>query len=365
MKRILATCLMALFLTIGCDVADSPAVPTSRDSQESQALSKQVKELTQEINEISATNAAVPARRDSQESQALSKQVKELTREINEISATNAALAQEIRKLSEANPAQAEPAGQGICGRTPVVQKAIIERLKIPSCSFITQGEMFRIKGRMSITLDYPLRPNDFAGMSNLGILRLAWNCNRNQGELLPAGVFHGLENLHWLQIDPSNCGTEENATLRPGVFKGLTSLHKLDLGDNDLTSVPPGLFDGLTSLHTLDLSGNDLTTLPPGLFEGLTGLHTLGLGGNDLTSVPPGLFDRLTSLHTLDLSGNDLTSLPTGIFTGLTSLRQLELNGKRDPVSGNSRPFEIEVANFGVAANLEGHGFVIVDKQQ
>ena len=69
---------------------------------------------------------------------------------------------------------------------------------------------------------------------------------------------------------------------LRPGDFAGLTNVTALDLGGNEMTSLPAGVFAGLDdTLTSLDLSDNDLVSLPARLFEQLTGLTALTLSGN------------------------------------------------------------------------------------
>ena len=65
--------------------------------------------------------------------------------------------------------------------------------------------------------------------------------------------------------------------------LKACRRLRLLDLGFNDLTTLPPDVFEGLSDLVDLRLVGNDLNTLPDGVFDGLSALETLGLRDNDL----------------------------------------------------------------------------------
>ena len=117
-------------------------------------------------------------------------------------------------------------------------------------------------------------------------------------------------------------------AVLHDGDFSGLTSLQGLNLGHNDLTSLPEDVFDGLTSLEELFLEANNLSELPADVFDGLTSLQWLYLDSNNLSELPADVFDGLTSLQWVHLGHNDLTSLPDGFFEGLSDLDWLRLEG-------------------------------------
>ena len=67
---------------------------------------------------------------------------------------------------------------------------------------------------------------------------------------------------------------------LKSGDFGGLTALDSLNLGFNDLRTLPADIFDGLASLEYLNLGHNELVLLPNRVFVGLTSLTTLLLGG-------------------------------------------------------------------------------------
>ena len=94
--------------------------------------------------------------------------------------------------------AWAQTAANGICGRTPQVQTAILEQIDgVSDCAAVTEEQLAAIR-------------------------RLA------------------------LQ----NKGT---SSLLGGDFAGLTSLRRLDLDSNALVTLPSGLFHGLTSLQVLE----------------------------------------------------------------------------------------------------------------
>ena len=115
-------------------------------------------------------------------------------------------------------------------------------------------------------------------------------------------------------------------------MFDGLDGLQRLDLHNNELTTLPAGVFDALGSLTTLRLDGNELTTLPAGVFDGLDGLQRLDLGSNELTTLPAGVFDALGSLTTLDLSNNHLAGLTRDdpLFSNLPANATVHLGGQK-----------------------------------
>ena len=102
-----------------------------------------------------------------------------------------------------------------------------------------------------------------------------------------------------------------------------LTQLRSLNLGSNELTSLPAWL-NNLVHLERLDLSNNSLSELPDPL-SALTQLRSLDLNFNKLTSLPSWL-NNLVHLERLDLSSNSLSELPDPL-SALTQLRSLDLS--------------------------------------
>ena len=153
----------------------------------------------------------------------------------------------------------------GICGRTPQVRAAILERAQandetVETCADVTGIHLEGLTG----TLD----------LDGLG------SANRI-------------------------------ASLKAGDFAGLSGIVRLDLDNNRLRTVPAGVFDEMTALTRLSMSYNQtgaadsLMTLPAGLFDRLTGLTSLGLAHNDLKTLPAHIFEKLTALDSLALDGN------------------------------------------------------------
>ena len=269
-------------------------------------------------------------------------------------------------------PADTEPTSAGICGRTPQVRDAILNRLSdVSQCADVTGDHLASIDGELHLEKKdiTSLRAGDFDGLTELRTLLLWYNqieelppgifdqltalkslelWNNRLGEL-PPGIFDQLTALEQLRL--SSMGLAE---LPPGIFDQLTALEKLNLWDNRIEELPPGvfdelialkslnlgynrlgelpdgIFDQLTALERLNLCANQLGELPDGIFDQLTALEYLGLWGNQIEELPPGIFDRLTALKSLDLAYNRLGALPDGIFDQLTALRRLFLNDNR-----------------------------------
>ena len=204
-----------------------------------------------------------------------------------------------------AAPAHAQT---GICGRTAVVQTALLAKVAgVSACANVTSSHLAAIdKLDLSSSSINALAAEDFAGLTTLADLDLSGN----DLATLPAGVFAGLTALANLELQNNDL-----ATLRAGVFAGLTALELLRLENNDLTTLPAGVFAGLTALVDLYLENNDLATLPAGVFAGLTALTSLYLNNNDLATLPAGVFADLTALTHLRLGGNPGASFsPTAV---------------------------------------------------
>ena len=154
------------------------------------------------------------------------------------------------------------PQGLGICGRSPAVQAAILERIPTATrCTQVSGTQLRAITG----TLDVSAQASAHGRMT-----------------ALKAGDFTNLEGVTALDLD--------NHAIRvfpAGIFDPLTALTELSIAYNQtqagdrLATLPAGLFDELTNLTTLRLEHNDLETLPDRIFQPLENLTTLTLNGN------------------------------------------------------------------------------------
>ena len=137
------------------------------------------------------------------------------------------------------------PNGPGICGRSPEVQRTILENLKINLCRVVTQGELFRIT-TLGVKMD-AAKAGDFHGLVNL---------DRFGAEIkdVEPGGFSGMKNLKEMYLTVYTYGS-----IAPGAFQGLNNLEKLTINiskpdseqENTLTLSD---FDHLPSLKHLEM---------------------------------------------------------------------------------------------------------------
>ncbi|XP_052761742.1 polycystin-1-like isoform X2 [Mya arenaria] len=126
----------------------------------------------------------------------------------------------------------------------------------------------------------------------------------------------------------------------------------KLDISNNNITSISVSDFQFFYNLVELDLSFNSFTTIPTDTFNNLTALRTLNLAGNTqyasnfdqdilkdtyvdslnfsyvgLDSISRNMFRELQELKLLDLSHNNIDSLDADLFKNL-NLEVIILSG-------------------------------------
>ncbi|CAM9297409.1 unnamed protein product [Ectocarpus sp. 12 AP-2014] len=142
----------------------------------------------------------------------------------------------------------------------------------------------------------------DAAGRESVIFLDLG----RNDLTTLPDGVFLDLTAMETLHIDVNDFGS-----LPDGIFQDLPALNKLDIWNSGLTSLTEGTFQGLTTVTKLYLHDNALSYLPSGIFQDPSALEIIWLNDNVLATLPEGVFEDLTALTFLDLIGNPLECLP------------------------------------------------------
>ncbi|XP_063079382.1 leucine-rich repeat transmembrane protein FLRT2 [Engraulis encrasicolus] len=132
------------------------------------------------------------------------------------------------------------------------------------------------------------------------------------------------------LPVDLTELRLDENriADIQEEAFQNVTSLQRLLLDGNLLTDdgIAEGTFHELANLRELSLARNSLT-VPPPMLPGVS-LLKLNLQENQITSIPVTAFAGLHRLERLDISNNQLKSLPQGVFDSLVSLRQLSVRG-------------------------------------
>jgi len=114
---------------------------------------------------------------------------------------------------------------------------------------------------------------------------------------------------------------------LNSDMFQNLKSLRLLDLGHNEITSLPDGIFDNLCFLKELYLLGNNIKNLQVGCFKDLHSLEVLNLTSNELTTLPSGIFRQLVKAKNIYLSYNHFKEVPNDLFEDLPCLNEVYLH--------------------------------------
>ena len=215
------------------------------------------------------------------------------------------------------------PTRPGICGRTPEVQQAIIETLRIASCRLITEHELYRIRDLPEIGAP-ELRSGDFTGLVNLNSLSVQLRpLEKTNPAVIPAGTFTGSRILYLALSNSSS--SDSRVTIEDGAFDGAhvkyLSIYLAEGGP---------VYDQSGELAGYRAFGR----LPDSLPESLTWLRVSG----DLRSLDWKIFQALPELEYLSLihdqarPGGTPTpvaiTLPADALTGNPKLRGLELKG-------------------------------------
>lgn len=145
----------------------------------------------------------------------------------------------------------------------------------------------------------------------------------------LPEGVFCPLHNLESLNLTRNKIRHLES--LRFGASMEPTRCGKtlkiLDLSNNSIDNLPPEILSGLNRLKLLYLNGNGMASLADRALEGLVSLTVLRLDNNKLVNLPPELFNDKKDLKELYLQNNSINVLAPGLFNDLSQLLVLDLS--------------------------------------
>ncbi len=88
-----------------------------------------------------------------------------------------------------------------------------------------------------------------------------------------------------------------------------------LDLSGLGLMDLPANVFDNLKDLKKLNLANNNLTSVDPATFSSLSNLTFLSFFANQLEKLPESLLSSLPNLGWLDLRENDLFEIPKSVL--------------------------------------------------
>ena len=260
MALICASALIVALMGCAAETEDSPQ-PTIAPTQDENVIMERLEDLAKE-------NAALRAELEDLKNQA-----------DNEKSD----LAPQLTSLPTATPdlgartIPSTPTGLGICGRTPEIQQAIIDRLMVPYCQPITNKELYRLRDLGEIRAP-SLLAGDFDGLVNLHRLEisLGQNCRSNCSNppVIPGGAFSGIR-VEILQISDGPDG-DTHVSIEEGAFDGadVDSLEIYLHEKGELSDLPE-------SLTRLAVYG-DLSRLDWNIFRTVPELEWLILGHRD-----------------------------------------------------------------------------------
>ncbi|CAK9064104.1 unnamed protein product [Durusdinium trenchii] len=139
-----------------------------------------------------------------------------------------------------------------------------------------------------------------------------------NQISTLPTDIFQNLTSLTQLRLT-----NNQLSTLPASIFSQLPLLQECHLDKNKLTFLPETIFSNQTLLEDLNLQNNQLSLGK--MSEMLNSLRVLYLGKNHLSSLPPKIFKHLQNLNKLHLQENQLRSLP--MLKDLSNLHEVDIH--------------------------------------
>jgi hypothetical protein len=105
----------------------------------------------------------------------------------------------------------------------------------------------------------------------------------------------------------------------------GRRKIYKLNLSDNQITTIPENVFDSLVSIKYLDLSNNDIKSIPNSMFS-LTSLTRLDISYNKLRYLCSA-FNRMPYLKRLILDHNRICGIAYDAFKYMTYIRYIDLS--------------------------------------
>ena len=247
-------------------------------------LSKETKELRQDIEELRNAGEGLSKRLDEQaKTEKAAAKIAIMPTKAMERTADDNGSEGEAREAPTATasptfPPIPTPSGPGICGRSPYIQQLILYTLRTSSCRIVANEELFRITRLVSAESD------------NRGVSL--------HPELLNPGDFVGLVNLEEVSIRGRGNAYDDKIPLPSGVFVG-AGISKLSI---DVAHLSPGIFRGMVSLESLNISGEglDFSHLKDPV---LSQVLELGLGSSQVVGDLSGdELDIFVSLEKLDL---------------------------------------------------------------
>ena len=310
--------VLILTLTLACS-GDDPA-PAPEADRTQQELLRTIERMSEEIDSLKQGMEESKRTKDAEEAS---------------VQEDETALTPATTPLPTSTPQMAAiptPSGPGICRRSPEVQKAILESLKVSLCRVVTEGELFRITA-MGVDMNMA-GPGDLHGLVNVEVLVV------NATNVEP-GALTGLESLKKLHLT-----IKDDGSIGTGAVQGLQRLEEMTLEVGTNGSIETGAFQGLDSLEKLTISTSkdypepeDILTLPD--FDQLPSLKYLEMEGVRTLyaeTLSDKLLANLPSLESLNIflamkeneSDNDtelVINIPAGLFASNRMLKKAVIN--------------------------------------
>ncbi|ESP01229.1 hypothetical protein LOTGIDRAFT_186050 [Lottia gigantea] len=113
-----------------------------------------------------------------------------------------------------------------------------------------------------------------------------------------------------------------------PKSMGNLQQLDRLDIGFNQITSIPDEVFQGIGNSLQLSMGNNNIVTIADGLLAGMNEtIQELDISNCSLINVPIATFVNQKSINKLDMSNNRLQLLDNFAFSQLESVQEIKLD--------------------------------------
>jgi Leucine-rich repeat (LRR) protein len=110
------------------------------------------------------------------------------------------------------------------------------------------------------------------------------------------------------------------------------------------------GIGENFLNLINLEIIEQKIRFVERGNFVGLTKLETLNLGTNEISSLPEDAFFELTNLRRLFITDNQIKQLPSRIFSNLQKIELIGTVGNQGNILSNidfsTLPADLKVRN-------------------
>ena len=151
-------------------------------------------------------------------------------------------------------------------------------------------------------------------------------NLGDNNIWTLPPRLFCDLDRLTYLNLSRNKLQNINDLSFSRVIGRCSPRLGKLDLSLNHFSCIPPSAFAALKNLTFLNISLNGIQKIEDQAFFGMYSLKVLDISGNLLSTLPPELFKENKRLTELYARNNSIAVLAPGLFTGLNMLMKLNL---------------------------------------